>query len=355
MLDIDTTEWTILDPQSPEYLFIPQNQDLKSEYEKGWKLADIMLFNSVGVVTGQDQQAIAFNHQDAESLCYGHELPVDIVVPLLYRSFDQRLIIYDSKVVTRPRSEVMRHMLSGNNLGLITTRKTQDNWDLLITERICGHKSCAAYDINYLFPLYLYPDTKSEQGNLLSNKTLNLSQDFLKTVHEELGYVHTPETILHYAYAVFHSRIYRQRSAEFLKKDFPRLPLTSNDELFKALAEKGQELVKLHLMKSKKLNKFITKYQGSGDNAVTEVTYKPAAQQVWINKQQHFEGIAPEVWEFKIGGYQVLDKWLKDRKKAKRCLSFDEILHYQRVVVALKETMQIMIEIDQLIPGWPLE
>jgi hypothetical protein len=108
-------------------------------------------------------------------------------------------------------------------------------------------------------------------------------------------------------------------------------------------------------MKSKKLNKLITKVGGGDDNAVTEVTYKPTEQRVYINKERYFEGIAPEVWAFKIGGYQVLDKWLKDRKKAKRTLSFDDVLHYQKVVVALKETMQLMAEIDVLIPGFPIE
>ncbi|TAD87395.1 MAG: N-6 DNA methylase, partial [Oscillatoriales cyanobacterium] len=163
------------------------------------------------------------------------------------------------------------------------------------------------------------------------------------------------EAIFYYIYAIFHSPTYRQRYAEFLKIDFPRVPLTSNDQLFKDLGAKGQALVDLHLMKSKKLNKLITKMNGDGDNAVTEVTYKPAEQRIYINKTRYFEGIASEVWEFKIGGYQVLDKWLKDRKKAKRTLSFDDVLHYQKVVVALKETMQLMVEIDQLIPGFPIE
>lgn len=108
-------------------------------------------------------------------------------------------------------------------------------------------------------------------------------------------------------------------------------------------------------MKSKKLNQLITKLGGAGNNAVTEVTYKPSEQRIYINKDRYFEGIASEVWEFKIGGYQVLDKWLEDRKKAKRTLSFDDVLHYQKVVIALKETMQLMIEIDQLIPGFPIE
>jgi len=190
---------------------------------------------------------------------------------------------------------------------------------------------------------------------LFVEKSPNLSSDFITEVREKLGYVPTPEAIFHYIYAIFHSPTYRQRYAEFLKIDFPRVPLTSSDQLFKDLEAKGEELVALHLMKSKKLNKLITKMGGDGDNAVTEVTYKPTEQRVYINKTRYFEGITPDVWQFKIGGYQVLDKWLKDRKKAKRTLSFDDVLHYQKVVVALKETMQTMQAIDELIPSFPIE
>lgn len=205
------------------------------------------------------------------------------------------------------------------------------------------------------FPLYLYPDTTNQQGNLFVEKTSNISSDFLSTIKEKLGYIPTPEAIFYYIYAIFHSPTYRQRYAEFLKIDFPRVPLTSNNQLFKNLSEKGQELVQLHLMKSKKLNKLITKVVSNGDNTVTEVTYKSDTQCVYINKNCYFEGIEPQVWEFKIGGYQVLDKWLKDRKKAKRTLSFDDVLHYQKIVVALKETMQLMREIEQFIPSFPIE
>ena len=102
------------------------------------------------------------------------------------------------------------------------------------------------------------------------------------------------------------------------------------------------------------MNNLMTKYQGEGDNNVTEVTYKPQQQRVYIHQNRYFEGIPPEIWGFRIGGYQVLEKWLKDRKKAKRSLSFNEILHYQKIVVALTVTLNIMKEIDQLIPEWPI-
>ncbi|MDH4138583.1 MAG: DNA methyltransferase, partial [Anaerolineae bacterium] len=158
--------------------------------------------------------------------------------------------------------------------------------------------------------------------------------------------------------------------AEFLKIDFPRLPLTSDRELFKALVEKGEELVALHLMESPALNQLITGFPVADFNEVVKVCYvEPRRKEetsevskdlggltpgrVYINKTQYFEGVEPGVWEFQIGGYQVLHKWLKDRKGRK--LSFDDLFHYQKIVVALKETMRLMEEIDDLIPSWPIE
>jgi predicted helicase len=248
----------------------------------------------------------------------------------------------------------MQHMLS-ENIGFITTRQTKEDWDIKVSNLLIDNKSLAAYDTNSLFPLYKYPESRNSRSTLFSEKIPNFSSDFMIAIQEKLGYLPTPETIFHYIYAVFHSPTYRQRYAELLKMDFPCVPLTRNDRLFQDLATKGQELVDLHLMNSKKLNKLITTIGGDGNNSVTEVTYHPSEQRVYINKTCYFQGITPDLWTFQIGGYQVLDKWLKDRKKAKRILSFDEVLHYQKIVVVLKETMQIMLQIDQLIPTFPLE
>ena len=240
------------------------------------------------------------------------------------------------------------------NLSFVTTRQTIEPFSIIATNLICSqHKIAAVYDRSYFIPLYLYQDIHN--GTIFNAQVSNFSSGFMAAIQQKLGYLPTPEAIFNYIYAVFHSPTYRQRYAELLKIDFPRVPLTSNDRLFQNLAAKGQELVDLHIMNSKKLNKLITTMGGDGNNEVTEVTYRPSEQRVYINKTCYFQGITPDLWTFQIGGYQVLDKWLKDRKKAKRILSFDEVLHYQKVVVALKETKQIMLEIDQLVPEFPLE
>ncbi|MFQ6044517.1 MAG: type ISP restriction/modification enzyme, partial [Candidatus Poribacteria bacterium] len=184
------------------------------------------------------------------------------------------------------------------------------------------------------------------------NRRPNLNPKFLHTLKERLGSRPSLEEIFHYAYAVFHSPTYRKRYAEFLRIDFPRLPLTSDKNLFDALVEKGAELVSLHLMKSPALNNLITRFPVDGANEVGKVEYIEMLQLVRINKIQYFEGISRELWDFYVGGYRVLEKWLKDRKGRK--LSFDEVLHYQRIVVALKETMRLMVEIDELITTWPM-
>jgi hypothetical protein len=205
-----------------------------------------------------------------------------------------------------------------------------------------------------------------------------------------------PEDIFCYIYAILHSPTYRERYAEFLKIDFPRIPLTSDREMFKALAEKSGELVALHLMESPALNHLITGFPVAGSNEVRKIRYvervaekeKPPRKEtppplkvispmlplvcdnevwvkiepkpkprptsrVYINETQYFEGVEPDVWKFQIGGYQVLNKWLKDRKGRK--LTFNDMFHYQKIVVALKETMRLMGEIDDLIPSWPIE
>ncbi len=390
---IETVNWQDLKPSSPEYRFVPIKADSVAEYESAWKINELMPVNSVGLYSARDDFAIHWEinnvektlkdfidlEEEAARIKYklgndssdwqiilaqkdvrSSQLDASRIHQISYRPFDTRFTYYTGTsrgLICRPRPEVMNHMLAGDNVAMCFLRNSREQVvsNFLVAQGLVDKTILSSADNAYLAPLYIYPDTQNNQGSLFVERFPNLSPDFLSAIREKLSYIPTPEAIFYYIYAIFHSPTYRQRYAEFIKIDFPRVPLTSNDQLFQDLGAKGQALVDLHLMKSKKLNKLITKMGGSGDNAVTEVTYKPTEQQVYINKKRYFEGIAPEVWGFKIGGYQVLDKWLKERKKAKRTLSFDDVLHYQKVVVALKSTMQLMVEIDQLIPSFPIE
>ena len=274
----------------------------------------------------------------------------------------------------------MQHMISGRNLGLITTRQTRDKWDALVSNTIITHKSLAAYDINTIFPLYLYPSPSVGAKDLIEisealesgagSRRANLSEVFIRDMEKRLGLKYEegaeepgkkggkkfgPDDILHYIYAVFHSPSYRERYAEFLKGDFPRVPLTSDAGLFWELCGLGSRLTALHLLEGSGPAAIKTSYPVDGSNEVDQVRYVDMHEQVQINNDQYFGGIPKAVWEFHVGGYRVCEKWLKDRKGRK--LSLDDISHYQKVVAALAETISIMAEIDAAIMahgGFPL-
>jgi len=411
--DVSSTEWAELAPTSPSYLFVPVNTRLRTEYERAAKVTDLFPIYGVGMTTARDH--VVINHEEERllerakvfrdstesntELCRLLEIPQkkgwDIskarqklrgetnlrqhVKRVLYRPFDGRLMFYHDSLVWRTARQVMSHMLAGSNLGLITARSNKspsaDHFfcSTSITEAKCGESTTQSY----LFPLYLYPTPEWEGGKqrtLLEahdwptgpgGRRPNLNPGFVAEMEKRLGMrfvsdgkgdladTFGPEDVFHYIYAVLHSPTYRTRYAEFLKLDFPRAPLTSDKELFGRLAEKGAELVSLHLMESPALNHLITRFPVTGSNEVEKVRYDEARHRVHINKNQYFEGVEPEVWEFHVGGYQVLEKWLKDRKGRK--LTWDDQQHYQKVVVALKQTIRLMREIDGIIPSWPID
>jgi predicted helicase len=262
----------------------------------------------------------------------------------------------------------MRHLVTGENIAMIGMRQYEYHVPdycyvfstNVITERrvFISNRGAAA-----IFPLYLCPD---HSGFVFSkDRRPNFSDKFLQSLAIKLALPEagphklpmslTPEEVFGYAYAVLHSPTYRIRYAEFLKIDFPRLPLTSSLDLFRALAKLGGELVALHLMESQKLDKPITKWKGNTPSSeVEKVTYFDTT--VWIDKAktEGFRGVPENVRNFHIGGYQVCEKWLKDRKG--RVLSEEDITHYHKIVVALNETIRLMGEIDKVIEkhgGWP--
>jgi predicted helicase len=308
-----------------------------------------------------------------------------LIQPVLYRPFDRRFTYYtgrSSGFICRPVFENMRHMLAGRNLSIDTCRQiVSDSWrhvlatDGLTDDCFVSNKS---RERGYLFPVYLYPSSEVGTGQLFKEGTdqgagkhsrrPNLSSSFVTDFGGKLGLAFVPdgegdlirtfgpEDIFHYAYAVFHGPGYRSRYAEFLKIDFPRLPLTSDLDLFRALAQLGGELVALHLLDSPKLDKPITEHIGSRNPEVEKVSW--SKNTVWLDKAQTtgVKGVREDVWNFHIGGYQVCEKWLKDRKG--RTLTKDDLTHYQKVVVALSQTIRLMQEIDQVIEahgGWSLK
>lgn len=265
-------------------------------------------------------------------------------------------MFYSELVMDRIRPDLKQHMFQKQNLSLVCSRQISgSHYNHFFVTKLVPN-DCLISNItkesNHNFPLYFYLDYSI---SLEEQRRPNFSQNFLNTINNKLGYIPTPETIFYYIYAIFHSPTYRSRYAEFLKIDFPRVPLTSNNELFCQLAIYGEQLVSLHLMESPQLDNFITKFvEENGACVVAPGHPKYDKGNVIINKQgDKFTGVPEDIWNFYIGGYQPCQKWLKDRKG--RTLTEEDIQHYQRIVVALKETSQIMQQIDEAIPGFPIE
>ena len=411
------SSFSTLTPDSPYYFFEPQNTDCRAEYDIGWKINEAMPVNSAGFITARDHFVVDFDKEallariadfanpkltDSEirtkyfegcgSAKYpdgdtrGWKVPSarkhvqsdknlrDHVRRCLYRPFDERQVYWADWMVDWPRPELTRHLDIRGNKALITTRITQDIFSVFVSHLPPAHKSVSAYDVNYVFPLTTAPSSGAQRSLLFDDgkQHPNFAPVFLKAfasalqlpqVADGLPAGLTPEDIFHYAYAVFHSPGYRSRYAEFLKIDFPRLPLTGNLELFRALARLGGELTALHLLESPKLAQPITEFIGRSKE-VTRIGWSDNT--VWIDApakkkdvaqapgSSGFKGVPEAVWNFHIGGYQVCQKWLKDRKG--RTLTDEDIVHYHKIVISLSETIRLMAEIDEVIEthgGWP--
>ncbi len=398
--DVATTEWAELAPKSPLYLFVPRDEALSEEYEAGVRLTEVFPVNSIGVVTARDKLAIQWTADDMrrvvedfvsrapEDARVFYRLGKDVrdwkvedaqrdvrgipggqwnPVSILYRPFDTRFTCYTGRsrgFICMPRPNVMRHMLRGPNVGIVTTRQCRGQWNAFVAKTITGHKSLDAYDSNSLFPLYTYA-----ADCFGKTREANIDPGFVEAVGAALGLAFRsdgagdlvstfgPEDVFRYIYAVLHSPEYRRRYADFLKSDFPRVPLTGDRALFAELIGLGRRLAALHLMEDE--GEDTPTFPAAGSNRVDKVRYAPPggdpAGRVWINDDQYFDGVSPDTWTFAVGGYRPAEKWLKDRKG--RLLSFDDIAHYRRICAALAETPRIMARIDHAIDahgGWPL-
>lgn len=309
-----------------------------------------------------------------------------------YRPFDLRKTFYSGKqngFVCNGRYNVMKHLLK-ENLGLIIPRQTTQEWrHIFIVNNIFeGNLTASAklFGTGNGFPLYLYPETNGQQtietrehAPLPLERTPNLNTEILKQIAEKLGLTFTnepfdyaqgateaersrcfaPIDILDYIYAILHSPTYREKYKEFLKIDFPRVPFPKDKNTFWQLVKLGGEIRQIHLLESSTVEKYITQYPTDGNNVVGKIYFEKTTEthgKVYINynktthsengELQYFSNVPLAAWEFYIGGYQPAQKWLKDRKNHK--LEFDDILHYQKIIVALSETDRLMKEIDKI-------
>ena len=383
---IKTVGYKELPNIKPNYFFTSKEFEDQVKYNKGFSVSELFILNNVGIVTSKD--AILINEKK-ETLSknvnefYSIESNEQLIQKISYRPFDDKFVYYDTKIIERAREKVMQHFLKGENIGLLLEKimmnKNSPYKDIFVTNKVYdGHSIGSA---SYSFPLYLYPE-KTEQLSLGQHspplegqgvvRKPNLNMDIVNKIAKDLQclfveddnicvdlsaeYKDTiyPANILDYIYAVLHRPTYREKYKEFLKIDFPRVPYPKDLTTFNKLTELGSQLRKLHLLESDVIENYITQYPIDGNNIVTKPRFVNSPSQeglgvvgkVYINDTQYFD-IVPEVaWNFYIGGYQPAQKWLKDRKE--RTLEFDDILHYQKIIVALTETDRLMKEIDKV-------
>ena len=374
--DVKNTKWEELKVKEPNHFFVPKNPKGEKLYDKFISLKDIFNKYNAGIATGKDDVLVDFNKDSLirklsitdkdlfKTIVESYKVSQDLIEKWYqelkgkdinnqikiynYRPFDNRFIIYNSKILQRARKEIMDNFLN-DNLAITTPKNSkQDNFnevfivDSFTDKHLIGHQT-------FVFPLFVY---QNNNENSLFDKTgaqqTNFSSEFWKKVKE--GFIETLDswTIFNYIYAILYSDIYRKKYNEFLKIDFPKIPFTKDTKLFYRVAELGKELVDLHLLKSPKLEKSIFMFPVIGDNVARKREYNSKKRRVYINESQYFEGVEPEIWNYYIGGYQVLDKWLKDRTN--RMLSPEDVNHYLKVITALKYTIDSQTEIDKIYP-----
>ncbi len=400
---LNSIKWKSLKPIEPYFFFVEKDFSEEPSYIKGFKITELFNDSNSGIKTDRDKLFYDQNKIKLESrfkILLSNELTNSFIEEYnikdsgsykvtsaikkvkydgknvqncCYRPFDVNWTYYDPKLISRPAQKAMSHFDGEANLGLVLGRQGQVighmQWNLIF----CIN-SLVDYNIfyrggGYVFPLYLYSENNEQ---LIIGETIrripNLNDDIVKEISANLEFIFTnekettentfaPIDILDYIYAVLHSPSYREKYKEFLKIDFPRVPYPKDADTFWELVKLGGEIRQIHLLESPVVENYITQYPVDGDNVVTRKMSKTSpgfeltnpeekTGKVWINDQQYFDNVPEVAWNFYIGGYQPAQKWLKDRSG--RELEFDDILHYQKTIVALTETDRLMKEIDKI-------
>ncbi|MCX7651500.1 MAG: hypothetical protein N2200_01330 [Bacteroidia bacterium] len=373
-------------PESRFYFLQPKGQGLGA-YNKWQSISDIFPTYSVGIVTARDSFAIAFSRDELMRRIHQFReknLPDAIIAqtygvqdtqawslseardairrdpnaehkiyPILYRPFDQRFILYHKAIIERPRYKVMRHMLAGENMGIVVTRqvKTSETWQhALVADRIIEscYVSNKTSEIGYLFPLYRHSSSKDK---LSLGVESNIGPNIDQLLQNTYGDIFTPERLLAYIYAILYAPMYRNKYVEALCVDFPRIPFPQERQVFERLAELGQRLIDLHLLRCEPPPASI-KYEGEGSDTIDTPFYDETQQRLYLKKPRkgeparYFTGITPELWNYEIGGYKVLPKYLKARKGRR----LEDPIYFLRIARALAETIHVQQQIDKVYP-----
>jgi len=402
--DVLGTEWSDLKPKSPYFLFIPSDEEVERQYLEGFSVRD--LFSLVGdpppgIVTTQDEFAITWsreevaenirrligtsdeaaarriwrlcsqkqwNYANAKATLSSTNWDHDIG-EIVYRPFDKRWTAFNRHVAVWWRERATPHIRHAGNIALSTSRGIEvRKWEhALVVDAPIQHHAVSIKEVDFFFPLYLYPSTSAEgppipQASLAwptgrDGRMPNLHPVIVTRLSEVVGMQFTPdgpgdldetfgpEDILAYVYATLHSPSYREQFASSLRRDFPRIPWPTSRPQFIHVAQVGKQLVRLHLFQVPSARAVAFPVPGTNRIENGYPTFEQPAGRIRINSAQYFEGIPLDAWEFTIGGYQVLRQWLSDRRG--RILTFSDIEHFEQIVRVAMETPAIVSRIDR--------
>lgn len=393
----------------PNYFFVSKDFEEQKKYDLGFTITELFKLSSLGLLTKRDDLSIDFENKNLENkikyfldetrtveeVCKKFNLVIkdndkwdanltrtNVSISTLneqikncqYRPFDNRKIFYNPYFVARPNTKVLSHFIK-ENTGLIIGRQGQaaggNDWNVIFICKDLTDQNIYRRGGGTVFPLYLYTETN---GQLSTEQTAvripNLNTEIVAKIAKQLDMSFVPEKelqsnmcmvnndevrpefkqnfapldILDYIYAVLHSPSYREKYKEFLKIDFPKIPYPKDVKTFWELVGLGSQIRQIHLLESETVEEYITEFNIPGDCVVAKPSYKDG--KVYINETQYFENVPEVAWNFYIGGYQPAQKWLKDRKDRK--LEFEDVMHYQKIIVALTETDRLMKEIDKI-------
>jgi len=392
---IKTIQYKELQNISPNYFFVTKDFKEQNSYDNGFSIDTLFNINGVGLTTAHDEFVIKQNKNDLlnfytdfqqsernEDLLHSkfnvkkkdgwnilqgydnikNEMDLNkFIEPISYRPFDNRYVFYEDKLVWRTARKIMKNFLKEGNIGLTLCKqfKTGESYfHTFITNKIIESSfvSNRTSEVTSCFPLYLYGEDGNQQSiDQIIDRVPNLNYDIIKEISNKIGLLfnsekgnikdtYSPIDILDYIYSILHSPSYREKYKEFLKIDFPKVPYPKDKETFWSLVKLGGEIRQIHLLESSITEKYITQYPIAGNDTVSKPQFKEG--RVYINETQYFDNVPEISWNFYIGGYQPAQKWLKDRKDRK--LEFEDILHYQKIIVALFETDRLMKEIDKI-------
>ena len=358
---------------APMYFMVQKDFRAKATYDKGFSVNEIFKTKSVGVVSGKDKLFISSRKEELiRKLVEEYEnCNVNSINRIAFYPFDNKYIYYEPKLIERARVNLTQHIIARDNSIIIIGKQCVSDWRYIFTSKIMSNLNLTGtagrFGAGYMFPLYLYPETNGQQTiEQLEERKPNLNAEIVIKIAEKLALTFTNETestegtfapvdILDYIYAVLHSPTYRQKYKDFLKIYFPRVPYPKDKDTFWHLVKLGSEIRQIHLLESSKVEDYITSYPKGGNNIITTKIAKKDWElideqnqlgRIWINEEQYFDNVPVIAWEFYIGGYQPAQKWLKDRREKE--LKVNDILHYQKIIVALSETNRIMKEIDEI-------